>query len=101
MANLTFSFNNVMRASGYPVRAMVTLFIGTGVNVVLAPTFIFLLGWGIKGAAIATDIAMTVTAVFVMAHFFNRDSWCISREVPIVSRLASCGSSLPSVLPPR
>lgn len=74
MANLTFSFNNVMRASGYPVRAMVTLFIGTGVNIVLAPTFIFLLGWGIKGAAIATDIAMTVTAVFVMAHFFKSDS---------------------------
>lgn len=74
MANLTFSFNNVMRASGYPVRAMVTLFIGTGVNLVLAPVFIFLLGWGIKGAAIATDIAMTVTAVFVMAHFVSKES---------------------------
>lgn len=69
MMNLTFGFNNVMRASGYPIRAMVTLFIGTGINLVLAPTFIFGLGWGIKGAAIATDIAMTVTTIFVMGHF--------------------------------
>ncbi|MDE7408133.1 MAG: polysaccharide biosynthesis C-terminal domain-containing protein, partial [Muribaculaceae bacterium] len=67
--NLAFSFNNVMRASGYPVRAMVTMFIGTFVNLILAPVFIFVLGWGIKGAAIATDISMTVSAIFVMAHF--------------------------------
>lgn len=70
LMNLTFGFNNIMRASGYPLRAMVTLFIGTGVNLVLAPTFIFYLHLGIKGAAIATDIAMTVTTIFVMAHFF-------------------------------
>ncbi|MCM1518883.1 MAG: MATE family efflux transporter [Pseudoflavonifractor sp.] len=70
MTNISFSFNNIMRASGYPTRAMVTMFIGAGVNVVLAPVFIFVLGWGIKGAAIATDIAMTVSAIFVMWHFF-------------------------------
>ena len=56
------------------MRAMVTMFIGAGVNVVLAPIFIFVLGWGIKGAAIATDIAMTVSAIFVMWHFFMPDS---------------------------
>lgn len=69
MMNLSFSFNNIMRASGYPVRAMVTMFIGAGCNVVLAPIFIFVLGWGIKGAAIATDISMTVSMLFVMGHF--------------------------------
>lgn len=74
MMNISFSFNNIMRASGYPMRAMVTMFIGAGVNVVLAPIFIFVLGWGIKGAAIATDIAMTVSAIFVMWHFFMPDS---------------------------
>ena len=30
MSNLCFSFNNIMRASGYPTRAMVTMFIGAG-----------------------------------------------------------------------
>ena len=70
--NLTFSFNNVMRASGYPTKAMVTMFIGAGLNVILAPIFIFGLKWGIKGAAIATDLSMMVSMIFVMAHFFNK-----------------------------
>lgn len=74
VTNLSFSFNNIMRASGYPVRAMVTMFIGAGCNVILAPIFIFVLEWGIKGAAIATDISMAVSAAFVFAHFFKRDS---------------------------
>ncbi len=72
--NITFSFNNLMRASGYPVRAMITMFIGAGCNVVLAPIFIFALDMGIKGAAIATDLSMTFSMIFVMAHFFRRDS---------------------------
>ncbi len=71
MTNFAFTFNNFMRVSGYPVKAMITMFIGAGVNVVLAPLFIFKFGMGIKGAAIATDIAMTVSALFVMAHFFS------------------------------
>ena len=36
MTNLTFSFNNIMRASGYPMRAMVTMLIGAGCNALLA-----------------------------------------------------------------
>lgn len=72
--NISFSFNNIMRASGYPLRAMVTMFIGAGANLLIAPLFIFGFGWGIKGAAIATDIAMTISAVFVMAHFMRKGS---------------------------
>lgn len=72
--NIGFGFNNIMRASGYPMRAMLTMFIGAGVNVILAPIFIFVLGWGIKGAAIATDIAMTCSMCFVLAHFMRRES---------------------------
>lgn len=72
--NISFSFNNIMRASGYPLRAMVTMFIGAGFNIIFATLFIFGLGWGIKGAAIATDIAMTISAVFVMAHFMRPGS---------------------------
>lgn len=74
MTNFAFTFNNFMRASGYPVRAMVTMFIGAGINVVLAPVFIYWLELGIKGAAIATDISMMISAVFVMSHFFSSDS---------------------------
>lgn len=46
--NLAFSFNNIMRASGYPVRAMFTMIIGALLNIAIAPIFIFALGLGIK-----------------------------------------------------
>ena len=72
--NLTFSFNSIMRSSGYPIKAMVSMFIGAGANLVLAPLFIFVFDMGIKGAAIATDIAMVISRIFVMAHFFSKKS---------------------------
>ena len=72
--NIGFSFNNLMRASGYPRKAMNSMFIGAGVNLVLAPFFIFVLDMGIKGAAIATDIAMTIFTIYVMHHFVAGDS---------------------------
>lgn len=78
MTNLTFSFNNIMRATGYPTRAMTTMFIGFGINIILAPTFVYLLDLGIKGAAIATDISMTISMIFVMRHF------CQKKNGPII-----------------
>lgn len=72
--NVMYSLNNVMRASGYPQQAMITMFIGAGCNVILAPIFIFVLKMGIKGAAIATDISMTIGMVFVLYHFFKPTS---------------------------
>ncbi len=71
MTNFAFTFNNFMRASGYPVKAMVTMFIGAGCNLILAPIFIFYFDLGIKGAAIATDISMMISAYFVLSHFFS------------------------------
>lgn len=78
MTNLTFSFNNMMRATGYPTRAMLTMFVGFGLNMLLAPTFVYLLDLGIKGAAIATDISMTVSMIFVMRHF------CSKKNGPVI-----------------
>ena len=72
--NLTFSFSNIMRATGYPKKAMWANFIGAGINVVLAPIFIFGLKWGIKGAAIATDISMLVAMIYVQQHFMSTKS---------------------------
>ena len=74
LMNLTFSYNNIMRATGYPGKAMYTNMIGAGMNAILAPLFLFGFKWGIKGAAIATDISMLVTAFFVLGHFFKKDT---------------------------
>lgn len=74
LMNLTFSFNNIQRASGYPRRAMAAMLLSTGINLVLAIIFVLWLKMGIRGAALATDIAMLSAMVFVMWHFMRRDS---------------------------
>lgn len=74
MTNLAYGLNNIMRASGYPQRAMATMLLGAVVNVALDPLFIYVFDWGIEGAAWATDIAMAVSALFVAAHFMRRDA---------------------------
>lgn len=74
LASLSFGFNAVMRASGYPKKAMITMMIGAVINVILDPIFIFWFDMGIQGAAIATVISMAVSAVYVMSHFLNKES---------------------------
>lgn len=73
-STLCFSFNAIMRASGYPYKAMVTMLIGAGLNTLLDALFIYGFGWGIEGAAWATVIAMAVSAAFVMQHFLDSKS---------------------------
>ena len=74
LMNLTFSYNNVMRASGYPGRAMATNLIGAGMNVILAPLFLFVFQWGIRGAAIATDISQLVSCVLSLRFLMKVDA---------------------------
>ena len=71
---LNYGFNNIMRASGYPRKAMYTMIICAALNAVLAPIFIFVFHWGIQGAAIATNIAYLVGTVWVLAHFMDKKS---------------------------
>ena len=43
--------NNVMRATGYPKKAMITSMATVLSNIILAPIFIFHFEWGMRGAA--------------------------------------------------
>ena len=69
---MTFSFNNMMRASGYPKKAMYTMLIGAALNIILDPIFIFVFGMGIAGVAWATVISMFIGMLFVMFHFTRK-----------------------------
>lgn len=73
LTNIAFGLNNVLRATGYPTKAMITMIIGAVVNVALDAVLVLWLDMGMTGAAIATDIAMAASAWFVIAHFFKRD----------------------------
>jgi Na+-driven multidrug efflux pump len=66
---------NIMRASGYPARAMYTTLATVGVNLVLAPLFIFVFKWGIRGAASATVIAQFTGLAVTVIHFSGRKSF--------------------------
>lgn len=71
LTNIAFGLNNVLRATGYPTKAMYTMIIGAVVNVVLDAVLVLGFNMGMVGAAIATDIAMAASAWFVIAHFFR------------------------------
>lgn len=74
VAYVMISLNNVMRATGYPKKAMLSSMLSVLCNVALAPLFIFVFDWGIKGAAWATVVSQSIALVWVIHHFLNKES---------------------------
>ena len=60
--------NNLIRADGSPIYAMVSMLIGAVLNTVLDALFVFGLHWGIAGAAYATIIGQGVSAAISIAY---------------------------------
>jgi len=91
--------NNLMRATGYPKKAMISALLSVAVNVMLAPVFIFKFEWGIKGAALATVLGQTSACIWVMWHFLSKDSSIHFKRGnkwfswPILKRVYSIGLS--------
>ena len=75
IAYLFISLNNIMRATGYPTKAMVTALVSVGVNIIFAPLFIFVFHWGMRGAALATVVGQTTACILVLQHFFSKKSY--------------------------
>lgn len=55
------TINSVIRADGSPKYAMGSMLVGSILNVILDPVFIFVFQLGVKGAAIATVISQIVS----------------------------------------
>lgn len=71
---IMIGLNNIMRATGYPKKAMLTSMVTVVCNVILAPIFIFQFDWGIRGAATATVISQFIGMVWVVSHFLQKTS---------------------------
>ena len=56
------AMNPIIRSDGSPQFAMISTLAGAVANVILDPIAIFVLGWGVKGAAIATVAGQIITA---------------------------------------
>lgn len=63
--------NSMIRADGSPTYAMVAMLTGAIINIILDPVFIFLLKWGIAGAAWATVIGQTASFAVCAVYFFR------------------------------
>lgn len=63
---LALGMNPFINTQGFAGMGMATVLIGAISNIILDPIFIFGFGMGVKGAAIATIISQTISAVWVM-----------------------------------
>ena len=64
---ISLGMNPFINAQGFPRVGMVTVMIGAALNIALDPLLIYTCGMGIAGAALATVISQTVSAVWVLA----------------------------------
>lgn len=57
---------------GFAKTGMASVIIGAVANIILDPIFIFVLGMGVKGAAIATVISQIASCLFVVGFLFSK-----------------------------
>lgn len=69
LQNIGFGLNNLIRSEGNPKIAMVTMLIGAILNTIFNPIFIFGLGLGVRGSALATIVSQTVCSIWTISHF--------------------------------
>ncbi|MCI8385459.1 MAG: MATE family efflux transporter [Acutalibacter sp.] len=63
---LATGLNGYINAQGFPRTGMLTVILGAVVNLVLDPIFIFGLGMGVRGAALATVLSQAISAAWVL-----------------------------------
>lgn len=71
---LGMGMNNFIRAEGNPMMAMSTQVMGALINGVLNYFFIFKLGLGIKGSALATILGQLFASIWVLSYFLSNRS---------------------------
>lgn len=63
---MSLGLNAFITAQGFAKISMKTTLIGAVTNIILDPVFIFLLGMGVKGAALATILSQALSAAWVL-----------------------------------
>ena len=72
ITHLYLGLNSVMRAAGYPSKAMYITIVAVVTNIFFNYIFIILMGMGIKGAALGTICAQTLSLIIVVHHFITK-----------------------------
>ena len=74
------AMNPVIRSDGSPRFAMATLVIGAVLNIIFDPVCIYVLHWGMAGAAIATISGQIVSAVLAAAYLFRMKAVKLNKD---------------------
>lgn len=74
------TLSSMLRFQGFFNRSMIGLSSGALLNIALDPLFIFILGWGVKGAAVATMLSEMFSFCILMVQFKRAGSLRIRRQ---------------------
>ena len=74
------AMNPVIRSDGSPRFAMVSTLSGAIANIILDPVFIYVFGWGMMGAAVATVIGQIITAGLSIWYLFHMKAVSIEKN---------------------
>lgn len=77
---ISIALSNMARTDGHPRMSMYGILIGAALNTVLDPIYIFVLDWGVKGAAIATITAQFVSTVVLCYYFLRKGNMHFTRR---------------------
>lgn len=96
---IAIGMNTYINTQGFARIGMMTVLIGAILNIILDPIFIFVLGMGVKGAALATILSQGVSAIWVLKFLFGQDSTLklrkkyIKPDMKIILSILSLGVS--------
>ena len=83
---LTLGMNAFITAQGFAKVGMYTVLIGAAANIVLDPIFIFALGMGVRGAALATVLSQGLSCAWVLVFLCGKKAFLrLRRENLFVS----------------
>ncbi|MCD8323114.1 MAG: MATE family efflux transporter [Oscillospiraceae bacterium] len=69
---LTLGMNAFITAQGFAKTGMLSVTIGAVCNIILDPIFIYVLGLGVRGAALATVISQGASCLWVMSFLLGK-----------------------------
>lgn len=96
---LALGLNAFIIVQGQSGIAMCSVLIGAVTNIVLDPVFIFVFGWGVKGAAAATVISQFISAAWNVGFLCGKKSTLKIRlrlircDMPIIKNILALGVS--------
>lgn len=70
---LSIVLSNMARTDGHPRLSMYGVLIGAILNTILDPIYIFVFGWGVKGAAIATITSQFISFLVLTIYFVRKN----------------------------